>query len=163
VDAAQSAKILGVSITPSSASQRLSGRIWFVGLGAFAPESLVRSASRPYPGPFDSRSSSGIRGPAPERQRTAVATMLPPCLRVRFWFLLWPTRTSALRPRFFDSRPFSGIRGSLQNGRGLPLLQRPLCASAPLRLCASAPLRLCASAPPRLRERFWSAGRRIRA
>jgi hypothetical protein len=47
------AEILGVSITPSSASRRLCGRIWFVGDGAFAPESWVRSASRPYPGPFD--------------------------------------------------------------------------------------------------------------
>ena len=65
------AEILGVSITPSSASRRLCGRIWFVGFGAFAPESWVRSASRPYLGPFDLRLSSGIRGPAPKRQRTA--------------------------------------------------------------------------------------------
>jgi hypothetical protein len=81
VDAAQFAKIPGVSITPSSASRRPCGRIWFVGFGAFAPESLVRSASRPYPGLFDSRSSSGIRGLLPKRQRTAVATTPPPCLR----------------------------------------------------------------------------------
>jgi hypothetical protein len=65
VDAVQRAKILVVSITPSSASQRPCGRNWFMRFGAFAPEVWVRSASRPYPGPFDSRSSSGIRGLLP--------------------------------------------------------------------------------------------------
>jgi hypothetical protein len=83
VDAAQSAKILGISIIPSSASQRLCGRNWFVGDGAFAPESWVRSASRPYPF-FSIREDS----PFAVRTRTAedcrgynAPLSVSPCLR----------------------------------------------------------------------------------
>ena len=98
MEADQSAKILGVSITPSSASQRLCGRIWFVGDGAFAPEVWVRSASRPYLGPFDSRGFASFAGLLPKRQRTAVATMLPspcPCATAG-GFGLWETARSRL-------------------------------------------------------------------
>ena len=118
MDPAQSAKILGVSITPSSAS-RLCGRIWFVGFGAFAPESWVRSASRPYLGPFDSRGFAPFAGLLPNRQRTAVATMLPsPCPRAS---VRAPVFTQPGRP-FYTLCGFGSWRedllGDFTNGLG---------------------------------------------
>jgi hypothetical protein len=55
----------GTAVPTLFAASVLGVRIWFVGCGAFAPEFLVHSASRPYPRHFYSRSSSGIRGLLP--------------------------------------------------------------------------------------------------
>ncbi len=81
MDAAQFAKILGVSITPSSASLRLCGRIWFVGDGAFAPEVWGRSASRPYLGPFDLRGFVPFAGRFQNGRGLPLLQCPPPCLR----------------------------------------------------------------------------------
>ena len=90
--------VKGFSPTHSHIKQRFSRKKLMAAIcdGAFAPESWVRSclqhveptdrrASRPYHF-FRFARICAIRGPAPKRQRTAVATMLPspcPCASVR--------------------------------------------------------------------------------
>jgi len=89
-----------------SAPWRFCARIWVEGDIAFAPESWVPSASRPFH--FSIRRNLRDSRFSPKRQRTAVATKLPPPC-----------------PCAFVRAPFSHSRFCSRNGResrfGFPL------------------------------------------